>query len=69
MRRAAFEPLHVEAFWFPNSAAFDAAKSPGQIKRFTQGRQPDGSYRNLKWQMHVPKARVRGLGVVRFDWA
>lgn len=68
MRKAAFEPRHIEAFWFANVAALDAARASGQITDFKQGRQASGEYRNLKFQLHVPKARDAGLAVARFDW-
>ncbi len=68
MRKAAFEPLHIEAYWFPNRHALDAARLAGEITDFRQGRQPSGEYRNLKYQLHVPKARAGHLLVARFDW-
>ena len=68
MRKAAFEPLYIEAFWFANLAALNAARVAGQITDFKQGRQASGEYRNLKFQLHAPKARAGGLAVARFNW-
>ena len=73
-RKAAFEPLHVEAFFFPSAPAFEAAKALGQVTGFKQGKQaPDreggeGSTRRPKYNLSVPKARGSGLAVARFDW-
>lgn len=73
-RKAAFEPLHVEAFYFPNSPALDAAKAAGQITGFKQGNQAPheeggkGGARRPKYNLSVPKARGTQLAVARFDW-
>lgn len=41
-RKATFEPLHVEAFYFHNALALEAAKAAGQVTGFQQGKQaPD----------------------------
>ena len=68
MRKAAFEPLHVEAFWFANLAALDAAYAGGLIRDFHQGRQARGETRKLKYELHAPRARAAGLAVARYDW-
>lgn len=68
MRKAAFEPMHIEAYWFANTGALDAARASGQVRDFKQGRQPSGEYRNVKYELHVPKARAGGLVLARFDW-
>jgi hypothetical protein len=68
MRKAAFEPWHVEAFWFANLAALDAARPAGHVTTFTQGRQASGAARNLKFQLHATRARAGDLAVARFDW-
>ncbi|MDC7121863.1 hypothetical protein OMK64_09980 [Cellulomonas fimi] len=68
MRKAAFEPLHVEAFWFANIEALDAAYASGLIKDFSQGRQSRGATRKLKYELNARKARAAGLSVARHDW-
>ncbi|WP_300677452.1 hypothetical protein [Nocardioides sp.] len=73
-RKSAFEPLHVEAFYFHNEAALDAAKAAGQITGFAQGRQaPDeeggvGRSRRPRYNLSVPKTRGTSLAVARYDW-
>ncbi|MDO7868175.1 hypothetical protein [Nocardioides jiangxiensis] len=73
-RKSAFEPLHVEAFWFDNSEALEAAKAAGQITGFAQGKQaPDeeggvGRIRRPKYNLSVPKARQSSINVARLDW-
>lgn len=74
LRKSAFEPLHVEAFWFRDTQAFDAAKSAGQITGFAQGKQaPDeeggeGRARGPKYHLSVAKARGTAVAVARYDW-
>lgn len=74
MRKAAFYPLHVEAFWIESPAALDAAVLAGQIRVRPQGRQSPredggaGDQRRDKFQMFVPRARC-GLRIARRDWA
>lgn len=73
-RKAAFEPLSVEAFFFHNSDALAAAQLAGQITGFKQGKQaPDavgveGRARRPKFILSVPKARTSNLAVARYDW-
>ncbi|GAA4116116.1 hypothetical protein GCM10022415_12970 [Knoellia locipacati] len=73
-RKAAFEPHHVEAFYFHNLPALEAAKAAGQVTGFQQGKQaPDeegteGRARRPKYKLSVPKARRSLLAVARFDW-
>lgn len=73
IRKAAFSPLHVEAFWIPSNEALHAAVAAGQLKVRPQGRQApkqaggQGAYRLDKFQMHVPRAR-KGLRVARREW-
>jgi len=73
MRKAAFTPLHVEAFWIPSTEALQAAMAAGHLTVRTQGRQApkqtgrQGASRLDKFQMHVPKAR-NGLRVARREW-
>jgi DNA ligase (NAD+) len=73
MRKVAFTPRHVEAFWIANTPALDAAVAAGQLKVKPQGRQApkveggDGEQRGDKFAMHVPKAR-NGLQVAKRDW-
>ncbi len=73
-RKAAFEPLYVEAFYFHDLPGLEAAKAAGQVTGFQQGRQaPDeegaeGRARRPKYNLSVPKARAAGLGVAHFDW-
>ncbi len=65
--KAGFTPLHVEAFWIPDTASLLAAIAAGALKVSTQGRQPDGSPRNTKFDMRPPEARGR-LAVSRVSF-
>jgi hypothetical protein len=38
-RKAAFEPLHVDAFWFANADSLNAATAAGLVTGFQQGKQ------------------------------
>ena len=73
-RKAAFEPLHVEAFYFHNSEALDEAKAAGRITGFQQGKQApgeaggEGRARRPKYNLHVSRARAGGLAVAEFSW-
>ena len=40
LRKRAFDPLRVDAYWIPNVAGFDAAVTAGQIIVRPPGRQP-----------------------------
>jgi len=74
MRKVAFTPLHVEAFWIANTPALDAAVAAGQLMVMGRGlRQApkveggSGAMRRTKFAMHVRKAR-KGLQVAKRDW-
>lgn len=74
LRKAAFEPLHVEAFFFHGTADLDAAIAGGQLLGFKQGKQApkaqgeQGAARRPKFNLSVKKARQSGLVVARHDW-
>lgn len=57
MRKAAFVPLVVEAYWIPNLPALDAAVLKGALKVVPQGRQPSGAARPDKFGMRLVPAR------------
>ncbi len=73
-RKTAFEPLHVEAFYFPNTSALEAAIAGGRIKGFAQGPQAprvegvQGSARKLKYNLNLTLARKSDLLVAGYDW-
>lgn len=73
-RKAVFIPHHVEAFYFHNALALDAAKASGAITGFRQGRQaPDrhggpGRTRRPKYSLTLAKARESGLRVADCRW-
>ncbi len=67
-RKASFEPLHIEALWFSNTAALEAAKAAGVVSDFKQGRQPSGeSPKREVRNFNVAKARLTGpcCGAIR----
>lgn len=72
-RKAAFTPLHVEAFWLANGSALKAAIASGQLSSRAQGRQAPmaagdvGAAREPKFVLHTTRARV-GSRVARYDW-
>lgn len=72
-RKAAFDPLHVEAFWVPNTEALLAAIAAGQVRPKPQGRQApgkadtSGASRRDKFEMRMRQARA-GICVARYDW-
>jgi hypothetical protein len=72
-RKAAFSPLHIEAFWLANTPALDAAIAAGQLAARPQGSQAPreegvrGADRRDKFHMHVNRAR-NGLRVARRNW-
>ncbi len=74
LRKAAFMPRCVEAFYFANSQALEAAKAAGHVTGFRQGKQAprekgaDGKPRRPKYNMHMTKARGTELAIARFDW-
>lgn len=74
-RKAAFEPLHVEAFFFHDTDQLDAAKASGLLAGFQKDfKQPrsvkgaPGSPRRAKYKLAVTKARGSDLLVARYDW-
>jgi len=74
MRKAAFTPLHVEAFWIANTPALDSAVAAGQLmvmgRELRQAPKVEGGVgakRGAKFAMHVLKAR-KGLQVAKRDW-
>lgn len=75
-RKAAFEPLYVEAFYFHNSHALEEAKAAGCLTGFQDGfrQAPDGPgkegrARRPKYSLSVAKARGAGLQVAWHSWA
>ncbi|MHA7125580.1 hypothetical protein ACRTEC_04230 [Janibacter indicus] len=74
MRKAAFEPQHVEAFYFHGLPDLDAAIAAGRITGFNQGKQAPkdagqmGAARRPKFGLSLGKARSSPLAVARFDW-
>lgn len=72
-RKAAFDTMHVESFWVPNSEALDAAILRGALKVRPIGRQApkvtggEGAARADKIEMRMRQARD-GLRVARYDW-
>lgn len=74
MRKAAFAPIRVEAFWIANQSSLDAAVAAGRLVVRPQGRQAPkwagtpGAARRDKFQMNVGKARS-GLLVASREWA
>lgn len=74
-RKAAFEPLHVEAFFFHNTEQLDAAKAAGLLSGFQDGfkqaksiKGASGLPRRAKYKLAVTKARSSDLLVARYDW-
>lgn len=73
-RKVAFEPQHVEAFYFHGLADLDAAIAAGQITGFKQGSQAPkaagmtGAARRPKFGLALRKARTSPLAIARFDW-
>ena len=72
-RKAAFDPLHVEAFWLPDTDALHAAIAAGRLHTRPQGRQAPkspgepGAARRSKFEMRMRQAR-EGIRVARYDW-
>lgn len=73
-RKAAFEPLTVDAFWFADTMALNAAKLSGLITGFAQGPQSPrrdgqrGAARESKYNL-TSRAVDSGLHVVRYYYA
>lgn len=57
MRKAAFIPRSLEAFWIPNLAALDAAVLSGTLAAVRQGRQQSGAVRPRKFSLRLDRAR------------
>lgn len=57
LRKAAFKPFAIEAFWIANLEALNAAIVAGAIKVAVQGRQPSGAARPSKFNMRLIPAR------------
>jgi len=74
LRKSAFEPTHVEAFFFDTTAAFESAKAAGQITGFRQGKQAprgegmEGRSRRPKYNLAPHKARGSKAAVARLHW-
>lgn len=73
MRKAAFRPTSVEAFWVADTETLAAAVLAGQLRVRAQGRQAprvgetSGAPRSSKFEMRMVQARG-GLRVARHDW-
>lgn len=73
LRKKAFSPLHIEAFWIQGTLELDAALAAGSLAVRPIGRQPpkavgeSGAARPDKFQMHLATARS-DLLVTRHDW-
>ena len=72
-RKAAFNPMFVEAFWVRDTPKLDADVLAGQLRVRVQGRQAPrgpgeaGAARSSKFEMQMRQAR-QGLRVARHDW-
>lgn len=73
MRKAAFNPLHVDAYWVPNTHALRAAILSGELTPRAQGRQAPkekgaaGAARPPKFEMNTAKANA-GIRVASYSW-
>lgn len=73
VRKSAFNPLHVDAFWVPDSHALGAAILSGQLTPRPQGRQAPrvkggvGAPRPPKFEMNTAKAS-HGIRVATYTW-
>ena len=73
VRKAAFDVMHIESFWVPNTPALDAAILGGALKVRPIGRQAPktagstGAPRADKFEMRMRTARS-SLSVARFEW-
>lgn len=67
MRKAAFIPLTIEAFWIANTPALDAAVLAGALKPVIQGRQQSGAARPDKFSMKLIPAR-RSVRIADRGW-
>ncbi|TCJ21665.1 hypothetical protein [Nocardioides jejuensis] len=73
MRKAAFEPLHVDAFWFADTLALNSAVAAGHVTGFKQGPQAPrvagepGAARRPKYTLSS-KAAGTSLHLVRYEF-
>lgn len=73
-RKAAFDVLHAESFWVPNTAALETAILGGALKVRPIGRQAPkvaggvGAARSDKFEMGMRQARD-SIRVARYDWS
>lgn len=73
VRKAAFAPLHVEAFWIADTPSLDAAVAAGRMAVARQGRQAprvageQGAERRSKMNLKVDSARDE-MTVARREW-
>lgn len=73
VRKAAFNPLHVDAYWVSDSLALRAAILGGELSPRAQGRQAPkvkggvGAPRPSKFEMNTAKAS-RGIRVATYAW-
>lgn len=73
VRKAAFNPLHVDAYWVPDTLALGAAILSGELTPRPQGRQAPkvkggvGAPRPPKFEMNTAKAS-RGIRVASYTW-
>jgi hypothetical protein len=65
MRKSAFTPISVEAYWIPNLEALNAAILRGAMKIVAQGRQQSGAARPDKFSMRLVRARAVSRVAVR----
>lgn len=73
VRKAAFTPLHVDAYWVPDALGLTAAILSGQLTPRAQGRQAPrvkggvGAARPPKFQMNTARASL-GIRVASHSW-
>jgi hypothetical protein len=73
VRKAAFNPLHVDAYWVPDTLTLGAAILSGELTPRPQGRQAPkvkggfGAPRPPKFNMNTAKAN-RGIRVASYSW-
>lgn len=74
VRKSAFKPLHVDAYWIPDTLALTAAILSGELSPRAQGRQAPrveggvGAPRPPKFDMNTRKAD-RGIRVASYSWS
>ncbi|MCM3515470.1 hypothetical protein [Nocardioides sp. P86] len=73
VRKSAFNPLHVDAYWVPDTLALGSAILSGQLTPRAQGRQAPrvaggvGAPRPPKFEMNTAKAGT-GIRVASYTW-